>query len=63
MRELHELGTLIAGLPALASGAPGLRALQLVLPMPDGFGSFVGMDLGWRMDRALCGAGSGHCPA
>ena len=34
--DLCELNNLIAGLPALATGAPGLRALQVVLPMLDG---------------------------
>ena len=34
--ECYELNNLFARLPELASGAPRLRALQLVLPMLDG---------------------------
>ena len=46
----HSTAELIAALPALAAGAPGLRALQLVLPMEaaeDGLGPL------WRALEAL----------
>lgn len=57
MRELYELNTLLAGLPALASGAPRLRALQLGLPMLDGSVNSLEIDLGplWRGLGALSG--------
>ena len=54
-RELHELETLIAGLLALASLAPRLRTLQLVLPMLDGESWHSKVDLGplWHGLAAL----------
>ena len=56
--ECYELDNLFARLPALASGAPRLRALQLVLPMLDGSTvryPDVNIDLGplWRGLKAL----------
>ena len=55
VNDLNELNNLIAGMPALAKGAPGLRALQLVLPMLDGTFEAMYLDLGplWRGLGAL----------
>ena len=60
-RRLEAFGNLAARLPALALGAPALRALQLVLPLvidgdePGGLGEWAGGQLAqlWRALEAL----------